>query len=136
MRFTKLAKQYGGLFSLKRFDSTTLVITDCKLIKTLVDKRSNLYSHRPTSLVAHLITNSDHLLVMPYGETWRRFRKLIHQTFKESSCDKEHWILQEAEAVQMMHAFLTEPGANAMHPKRYSNSITNSLGKRPVLWRT
>ncbi|KAF2636135.1 cytochrome P450 oxidoreductase, partial [Massarina eburnea CBS 473.64] len=125
--FMKWAKRYGGIFSLKRFDSTTLVITDRKLVKDLIDKKSNIYSHRPSSLVAHLITNSDHLLVMQYGETWRTFRKLIHQYFMESRCEKEHWKLQEAEAVQMIHDFLVSPDLSSHHPKRYSNSITNSL---------
>ncbi|KAF2181442.1 m-hydroxybenzyl alcohol hydroxylase [Zopfia rhizophila CBS 207.26] len=126
-QLTKWAKKYGGIFSLKRFKNTTLVITDRRLIKTLLDKKSNIYSHRPASLVSHLITQSDHLLVMQYGDTWRKVRKLIHQYFMESRCEKDHWKVQEAEAIQMVHDFLVAPANHMLHPKRYSNSITNSL---------
>jgi cytochrome P450 len=126
-RFSKWAKQYGGFFTLKRYNNTTIVISDWKLIKKLLDKKSNIYSHRPASLVSHLITQSDHLLVMQYGERWRMLRKIIHQYFMEPQCERQHWKVQEAEAKQMLHDFLTMPEDHMLHPKRYSNSITNSL---------
>ncbi|KAF2999436.1 hypothetical protein E8E13_007651 [Curvularia kusanoi] len=126
-KFGEWAKQYGGIFSLKRFKNTTIVITDRRLIKELLDKKSNVYSYRPQSLVSHLITNSDHLLVMQYGDRWRQLRKAVHQYFMESKCEKDHWRVQEAEASQMLHDFLTMPEDHMLHPKRYSNSITNSL---------
>ncbi|EKV04829.1 hypothetical protein PDIG_86300 [Penicillium digitatum PHI26] len=74
-RFARWAKEHGGGFTLKRYNNTTIVISDQKLIKTLLDKKSNLNLHRPASLVSHLITQSDHLLVMQYGERWRMLRK-------------------------------------------------------------
>ena len=126
-RFMEWAKEYGGIFSLKRFKNTTIVISDRRLIKEIIDKKSHLYSHRPKSLVSHLITHSDHLLVMQYGDTWRMLRKIIHQYFMESNCEKDHCKVQEAEANQMEHDFLTMPKDHMLHPKRYSNSITNSL---------
>lgn len=125
----KWAKQYGGIFSLKRFGNTTLVISDWKYIKNLLDKKSTIYSYRPRSLVADLITGGDHILMMQYGATWRTMRKLIHQTFMESMCDKEHYKVQEAEANQMLYDFLTNPKDHMLHPKRFSNSITMSLGE-------
>ncbi|KAF2501077.1 cytochrome P450 [Lophium mytilinum] len=124
---SKWAKKYGGIFSLKRFRNTTIVISDWKLVKDLLDKKSTLYSYRPPSAVAHLITGGDHILMMQYGDTWRTMRKLIHQFFMESRCEKEHWEVQEAEASQMLYDFLTDPAGHMMHPKRFSNSITMSL---------
>ncbi|MCJ1403644.1 hypothetical protein MMC11_006867 [Xylographa trunciseda] len=124
---TKWSKEYGGLFSLKRFMNTTLVISDWKYVKNLLDKKSTIYSYRPASLVAHLITRGDHILMMQYGETWRTMRKLIHQSFMEPLCEKEHWKVQEAEANQMIHDFLLRPKDHMSHPKRFSNSITMSL---------
>lgn len=127
-RMSKWAKQYGGIFSLKRFRNTTIVLTDWKIMKELVDKKSTNFSHRPPSKVADLITRGNHILMMQYGETWRTMRKLIHQYLMESQCEKEHWKVQEAEAAQMLHDFLVDPENHMKHPKRYSNSITMSLG--------
>ncbi|KAF2729756.1 cytochrome P450 [Polyplosphaeria fusca] len=123
----KWASQYGGIFSLKRFRNTTIVITDWKIVKDLLDKKSTIYSHRPPSIVADLITQGHHVLMMQYGDTWRTMRKLIHEMFRESRCEKEHVELQEAEASQMMADFLTQPERHMLHPKRFSNSITMSL---------
>jgi cytochrome P450 len=132
-RFTEWAREYGGLYSLKLGTSTAIVLTDPRLVKQLVDKKSSIYSSRPTSYVADLITGGDHLLVMKYGNMWRSFRKIIHQHFMESMVEKEHIQLQNAEAVQMMKDFATNPEQHMLHPKRYSNSIIMSLCKAQLL---
>lgn len=126
---TDLARKYGGILSLKRFSGTIIVLSDWGYVKSLLDKRSAKYSHRPKSLVSDMITGGHHILMMDYDETWRVVRKLIHQTLMETRCDKEHYKLQEAEANQMLYDFMTKPEDNMLHPKRYSNSITMSIGK-------
>ncbi|TVY29831.1 Cytochrome P450 monooxygenase, partial [Lachnellula hyalina] len=127
LQFTAWAQQYGGIFSLKLGSSTVVVITDKSLVKAMLDKKSSIYSGRPVSYVSDLMTHRDHLLAMDYGEKWRKFRKLIHQQFHESRCEKEHIVLQNAEAVQMLCDFCLAPGEVMKHPKRFSNSITMTL---------
>lgn len=39
-----------------------------------------------------------------------------------SYCEREHWKVQEAEAKQMLHEYLTIPEDHMLHPKRHSNS--------------
>jgi hypothetical protein len=63
------------------------------------------------------------MLTMNYDATWRKFRKLVQQQFTESMCEQEHIKLQNAEAVQMMRDFVTEPENYMLHPRRFSNSI-------------
>lgn len=74
-QFTKWAKQYGGIYSLKMGTGTAIVLTDRRLVKELVEKKSAIYSHRPSSYVANLISGGDHiLLVRPrfrcFCDTW------------------------------------------------------------------
>lgn len=127
-RFSEWAQKYGGIFSLKLGSATAVVLTDRKLVKALLDRKSSVYSNRPASYVSHhLITRGDHTLVMNQGDKWRTFRKLIHQHFQESRCQKQHIGLQNAEAVQMMRDFLVAPSDLMQHPKRFSNSIVMSL---------
>jgi hypothetical protein len=122
------------MYSLKLGTGTAVVLTDRRLIKQLIDKKSNIYSNRPPSFVSHnLITGGDHLLVMQYGNLWRSFRKLIHQYFMESMVEREHIVLQNAEAVQMIHDYMRYPKEHMRHPKRYSNSIIMSLRKSFLL---
>ena len=129
-RFAEWARQYGGFFSLKLGPATAVVVTDRSLVKALIDKKSSIYSDRPASYVSHdLITRGDHTLVMNQGDKWRLFRKLMHQQFNEGKCEKQHIVLQNAEAVQMLRDFLMEPENLMQHPKRFSNSIIMSLGE-------
>ena len=129
-RFTEWAKQYGGLFTLKVGSGTMAVITDRRLIKETVDKKSNIYSHRPPSFVSHdLITQGDHVLVMHYGNQWRTLRRLIHQHLMEAMVESTHLQIVDAEAIQLVRDYLMFPEDHMLHPKRFSNSISNSISK-------
>ncbi|KAI0395695.1 putative cytochrome P450 [Xylariaceae sp. FL0594] len=128
-RFTEWSRTYGGLFMLRLGPSTTAaVITDRRLVKELVDKRSSIFSDRPASYVSHdLITRGDHLLVMRYDETWRTFRKILHRCFNEGICDRRHLRLVDAEQTQMMRDFAERPEQYMLHPRRTSNSIVMGI---------
>ncbi|KAI9680442.1 MAG: hypothetical protein M1822_007200 [Bathelium mastoideum] len=128
IKFTEWARKYGGMYMLKLGNSNLAVITDRRLVKEVVDRKSGIYSHRPSSFVSHdLITKGDHLLVMYYGDQWRTFRRLIHQHLMESMVDNEHLAIVNAEATQLVYDYLQDPKNHMLHPKRYSNSITNSI---------
>ncbi|KAH8698126.1 putative cytochrome P450 oxidoreductase [Phaeosphaeriaceae sp. PMI808] len=128
IQFTEWAKQYGKLYMLKVGNANMAVITDRRLIKEVIDRKSAIYSHRPHSYVSHeLITKGNHLLVMHYGNKWRTFRRLVHQHLMESMVDSQHVDIVNAEAIQMVRDYLLKPKDHMLHPKRYSNSITNSI---------
>lgn len=107
------------------------VITDRTIGKSTLDKKSSIYSHRPPSYVAHdLITGGHHLLAMPYGEKWRTFRGLMHQHLTENMVQQQHLSLVNAEALQLVRDYMLFPEDHMLHPKRFSNSIINSIGSR------
>ncbi|KAH8195803.1 hypothetical protein TruAng_010046 [Truncatella angustata] len=128
IKFTEWARRYGGLYTLKLGNATMAIITDRSIVKSTVDKKSNIYSHRPQSYVSHdLITNGNHLLVMFYGNKWRTFRRLIHQHLTEDMVEREHLSIVNAEAVQLVRDYMLYPEDHMLHPKRFSNSISNSI---------
>lgn len=105
------------------------IITDRNIGKRTLDKKSTIYSHRPPSFVSHdLITKGNHLLVMFYGDKWRTFRKLVHQHLTDNMVMGEHLPIVNAEAVQLVRDYMLFPEDHMLHPKRFSNSITNSIG--------
>ncbi|OJJ97582.1 hypothetical protein ASPACDRAFT_45673 [Aspergillus aculeatus ATCC 16872] len=128
IQFTAWARQYGGLYMLKVGNSNMAVVTDRRIVKEVLDSKSSLYSHRPHSFVSHeLITQGDHLLVMHYGPKWRTFRRLVHQHLMESMVDSQHLPIVNAEAIQLVRDYMLDPEHHMAHPKRFSNSITNSI---------
>ncbi|KAK4226602.1 phenol 2-monooxygenase [Podospora fimiseda] len=130
LQFNKWAKQYGEIYSLKFGPATSIVITSPRLIKQLIDKKSNLYSRRPDSHVGDIIASGDHLLLMQYSDKWRWCRKVVHQFFMEKEVEAKHIKVVDAEAVQMIKDFMEGPEGrkgHMMYPKRFSNSIIMSL---------
>ncbi|KAI1167833.1 putative cytochrome P450 oxidoreductase [Nemania serpens] len=128
IQFTEWARQYGGIYTLKLGSATMAVITDRTIGKSTLDKKSSIYSHRPPSYVAHdLITGGHHLLAMPYGEKWRTFRGLMHQHLTENMVQQQHLSLVNAEALQLVRDYMLFPEDHMLHPKRFSNSIINSI---------
>ncbi|RYC62618.1 hypothetical protein CHU98_g3609 [Xylaria longipes] len=128
IKFTQWSHQYGGLYTLKLGNATMAVTTDRSIGKSTLDKKSNIYSHRPSSYVAHdLITKGNHLLVMFYGDKWRTFRGLVHQYLTENMVEREHLSVVNAEALQLVRDYMLFPEDHMLHPKRFSNSISNSI---------
>ncbi|KAK4927845.1 hypothetical protein LTR66_016268, partial [Elasticomyces elasticus] len=128
IKLTEWARKYGGLYMLKVGNSNMAVVTDRRIVKEVIDSKSAIYSHRPHSYVSHeLITKGDHLLVMHYGPQWRTFRRLVHQHLMESMVESTHLRIVNAEAIQLVRDYMLDPGHHMAHPKRYSNSITNSI---------
>ena len=105
------------------------MISSPALVKDLMDRKSNIYSSRPPSYVSDTITRGDHILIRTNDNLWRLQRKLVHQYFNETRCEKDYLTLQNAEAVQMLRDTCLAPEQFMYHPKRFSNSIIMSLGK-------
>ena len=71
-RFTKWAREYGPLFSLKVGSGTIIVLSDGDSVKQVLDKQSAVSSSRPPFHIGNeVITHGNHLGVMPYGDDWR-----------------------------------------------------------------
>ena len=125
-QFTKWARKYGGLYTLKLGTGTAAVITSPRLVKKLVDSKAKYFT-RPKSHVGTHITGGDHVLLMENGAQWRDIRKLIHVSFTEKLVEEQHLKVQEAEARQLLKDYLLDREHHMLHPKRFSNSIIMSL---------
>jgi cytochrome P450 family 619 len=92
--------------------ATAVVITDRRIAKQLLDKRSSVSSDRPANEVSQkIITEGDHLLWMNGNAGWRLMRKLIHQDLTETMVDRDHSKVQQAESVQMVYDMMNDNGA-------------------------
>lgn len=117
------------MYTLKLGPATAVVLSDRRIVKQLLDKRSAISSERPTNEVSqHIITEGDHLLWMNNTPAWRLMRKLIHQDLTEKMCENDHHKIQQAESVQMLHDMLKSPDDWLRHLKRFSNSVITSIG--------
>ncbi|EZF75465.1 hypothetical protein H105_02979 [Trichophyton soudanense CBS 452.61] len=128
LKFTEWAAKYGPIFSLKIGPGTAVVLNSPYMIKQLIDRQSAIYSERPKFYIAdHLVMHGDHLMFMGPDARWRRGRRLYHQYFNETACERKHILLQNAEAAQLLRDLYVEPDSFMNHCKRFTNSTTMSL---------
>nr|BAK09482.1 cytochrome P450 [Postia placenta] len=131
-QFTKWARQYGEIYTLYLGPTTAIVLTSPLAIQQILEKNSALTSDRPDNYIARLVTGDDHNLVLAhYTDTWRSLRRGAHGILTAQAC-LDHLAIQQAEAVQLSHDLLTDPGGFATSIRRYSFSVIMSVlyGKR------
>jgi hypothetical protein len=116
------------MYSIKLASQNAIVISNRRLVKELMDKRSSISSARPQALFFESVYEGRQILLLPHTDPrWRFGRKKIHQYFGEAR-DK-HVSVMNAEAVQLLHDFCQTPNSFANHLKRFSNSLIMSIGE-------
>lgn len=72
-----------------------------------------------------LVSRGNRMLLMPYGDLWRRERKMMHQILNSSQLKNfEHF--QDNQSAILMLDYLTEPQKWHVAHGRFSNSIIMS----------
>ncbi|KAG1735601.1 cytochrome P450 [Suillus paluster] len=97
LTYAKWGKQYGDIVYTRFLGQHFVVINSEHVARTVVDRRSAIYSDRP-----HIATNeyfglSFNTALMPYGDTFRMHRKLYHQVLRiEASNSYQDLYLRKA----------------------------------------
>ncbi|EIN05973.1 cytochrome P450 [Punctularia strigosozonata HHB-11173 SS5] len=77
--FTRWGKEFGDLTMVKALGTNMLVINSSKIAVELLEKKSNIYSDRPSMKMAcDLIGHNEHSIFSPYNDRLRLFRKMFH----------------------------------------------------------
>ncbi|OBZ74344.1 O-methylsterigmatocystin oxidoreductase [Grifola frondosa] len=77
--FRRLHHEYGDLVFFHGMGNTVLVLNTMKAITGLLDRRGDIYSHRPQfTVVGELMGLNRSMPNLPYGEEWREQHKLAH----------------------------------------------------------
>lgn len=128
---TEMHKRYGPIFSMQYGLSTVIYLGTYEAARELLEKRSNIYSSRPRSvMVGECISQGNRSLILPYGEQWRGYRRL-QGAFLSPRMSNTYRELQDLESKQLVSEFLTTDDFFKRY-HRYSSSLTFALayGKR------
>ncbi|KAL6811405.1 putative O-methylsterigmatocystin oxidoreductase [Trichoderma sp. SZMC 28015] len=118
---------YGPIFRLQYGLNTVIILGNYEAAHDLLDKRSNIYSSRPRSVMGgENVSKGMRTLLMPYGQQWRTHQRLqasylnirVSQTYRE---------LQDVESKQLLCELLV-PGVDfSDRYHRYSSSLIFAL---------
>ncbi len=81
----------GDTMYLNVLGQSIIVLSSTKAVADLFEKRSAIYSSKMTTTMVHDLLGADWILsLMPYGDRWRRTRRMFHQYFNSGTSHKYH----------------------------------------------
>ncbi|KDR73159.1 hypothetical protein GALMADRAFT_722618 [Galerina marginata CBS 339.88] len=108
LAFSEWGKTYGDIMHVDIIGQPLIIINSTKIAKDLLDKRSSIYSDRPHFVMGGDLVGYDETFVLqPYGDNWRKQRRLIAQDFSQSMTPRYH-SLQEKEAAILVRNLLKD----------------------------
>ncbi|KAM5344615.1 hypothetical protein ACJ41O_013150 [Fusarium nematophilum] len=93
-------------------------------MRDLLDKRGAIYSSRQPGHILEVASGGPgwHILLAPYGNLWRKQRKVLQGLLNVTAVDNILPV-QAAEAVTNLYLLLKEPGSWHNHVRRYSTAV-------------
>ncbi|KAG1907635.1 cytochrome P450 [Suillus fuscotomentosus] len=82
LTYTAWGKTYGKIIHSSIFGIDLIIINSETVARELLDKRSGNYSTRPIIRTNELAGVDFNTVLLPYGETLRRHRKIFHQVLR------------------------------------------------------
>ncbi|CCM02014.1 uncharacterized protein FIBRA_04090 [Fibroporia radiculosa] len=111
LTFSKWAQTYGDIIHLDAMGQPIIILNSIQAAKDLLDKRSSIYSGRPHMVMAcDLIGYAQGFVLQPYGEEWRKQRKIVNQDFNQSVVQR-YYDVQETQARKLVLGVLNDPSS-------------------------
>lgn len=92
-----------------------------------MEKRAAIYSSRPPfPMTQDIMSGGSRIVLMPYGDRWRKIRKAMHQIL--STRQKDTFAqFQDLESKHLLHDYLHHTDRWFSANGRYSNSVIMSV---------
>ncbi|KAJ7499265.1 cytochrome P450 [Mycena latifolia] len=122
--FSKWADKWGDICSVNILGQPLIIIGSAKVAIDLLDKRSAIYSDRPVcTMGGELVGWKNTLVLLPYGDRFRRFRRLFHNIIGSRAAIKQFLPVEELETRRFLRRVLAKPGDLPKHIRKTAGSI-------------
>ncbi|KAL4247164.1 cytochrome P450 family protein [Abortiporus biennis] len=121
--FRQWSEKYGSdivFFALP--SQPTLIINKAKIAFDLLEKRSHIYSDRPTSMMTELTGLDFNFALMSYSPRWRLHRRIFHQYFNANMISR-----YDSEQINSVRAFIRRT-LNAKPSDDLMSSVSLAFG--------
>ncbi|KII86265.1 hypothetical protein PLICRDRAFT_164703 [Plicaturopsis crispa FD-325 SS-3] len=110
MKFAEWGKKYGDICFVTIFGKPIIILNTAKAAIDILEKKSAIYSDRPTFLmVGELAGWNDMLVLSPYGEKSRLHRKLLYKTIGTAKSVQRLVPIAEAETRRFINRVISKP---------------------------
>ncbi|KAH7886698.1 cytochrome P450 [Phlebopus sp. FC_14] len=80
--YTEWSARYGDIYTIRFLNQDIIIISSEKIARTLLERRSSVYSDRPYLATREPYGWAFHFAWTPYGDKWRSQRRMFHQVFR------------------------------------------------------
>ncbi|KAK5168133.1 uncharacterized protein LTR77_006701 [Saxophila tyrrhenica] len=127
LKFYEWSQQYGPLYRLSVMGRNQVIVSTEKVANGLLRERGNIYSSREQlPMAAKLMSRDLRPLLLPYGERWRRGRKLMHAMTMPSAATS-YQPLQTSESEHLLVDLLRQPDQYEFLLERYAGAVIMRL---------
>jgi cytochrome P450 len=124
LTFAKWGETWGDICSVTVLGQHLIIINSAKIAFDMLDKKSSIYSDRPTlQMGGELVGWKNTLVLLPYGDRFRNSRKLFHRLIGSHSAMQRFLPIEEVETHRFLRRVLTKPDDLAAHIRRTAGSI-------------
>ncbi|KAF8079095.1 cytochrome P450 [Lyophyllum atratum] len=122
LTYSRWAKQYGSIFHFREYHQHVIMVSSLKDAVALFEKRSQNYSDRPVTTMVELMGFDFNIGFIPYGDKWRRHRRLFQQHFKKE-VSANYQPVQSKKIYEMLHDMLLTPEDFMAHHRTLAVTI-------------
>lgn len=109
----------GDIMSATLLGQTIVILNSAAIAEELLDKRSSLYSDRPTLMMAgELVGWSNSLALSRYGNRFREYRRFIFRVLGTRAQVQQYHALSVEENQRFLHRLLHDPDNVAAHIRK------------------
>ncbi|KAF9568160.1 cytochrome P450 [Agrocybe pediades] len=124
--YKQWSETYGDAMYLEILGSPLIILNSYKACVDLFEKKSEIYSDRPLGFMANVLMGWNQAVVMaPYNDRWRRFRRICAQSMRKDSIKHFHPV-QEREVGRYLGTLLDDP-------EHFAENFRFTAG-RSLLW--
>ncbi|KAI0085089.1 cytochrome P450 [Irpex rosettiformis] len=124
--YSNWSKTYGNIMFMRALTTPMLIVSSPDIAFDLMDKRSAIYSSKPTSVVDEMTGWDFALSLMPYGQRWRNIRRNVHEHFHQMVTPN-----YRDKQTKHIHAFLRQCLGNTA--KQFNSTLVRQLLATTVL---
>ncbi|TFK29251.1 cytochrome P450 [Coprinopsis marcescibilis] len=110
LTFARWGEEWGDICSVTVLGQPLVILNSVKTACDMLDKKSAIYSDRPVlQMGGELVGWKNTLVLIPYGDRFRRFRKLFHQLIGSPFAMKRFAPVEEFETRRFIRRLVAKP---------------------------
>ncbi|KAF9461394.1 cytochrome P450 [Collybia nuda] len=124
LTFARWGEQWGDISSVTVLGQTLIILNSARIATEMLDKKSSIYSDRPTlQMGGELVGWKNTLVLLPYGDRFRRFRRLFHKSIGSNALMQQYLPSEELETRRFLRRVLNKPEDLATHVRKTAGAI-------------